>query len=129
MRRFRNVWFRMFTIAFILRQDDADDVPTQYAKAGQTTTAYDPYATGFQYIIDSFIAPKYGDYIYIGCYGDNVDDRALKGNFSNVGTGSIELCAAFCQGYTFFGLENGNECGYQDSWIQLHRLIFQRLLR
>lgn len=119
----------MYSLVFLLRQDSADDVFTQYAKAGQTTTAYDPYPTGFQYIIDSFIAPKYGDYIYIGCYGDNVDDRALKGNFSNVGTGSIELCAGFCQGYTFFGLENGNECWYQDIWTALNQLISQRLLR
>lgn len=82
----------------------------QYAKAGQTSTAYDPYATAFQYIIDSYIQPKYGDYIYIGCYRDNVDSRTLQGNSSNTNVGSIEKCSAFCQGYTYFGLEYGNEC-------------------
>ena len=87
----------------------------QYAKAGQTSTAYDPYATGFQYIIDSFIAPKYGDYIYIGCYYDTfgilLEDRTLNNKTANYGVGSIEKCSAFCTGFTYFGLENGNECG------------------
>lgn len=85
----------------------------QYAKPGQTSTAYDPYATNFQYIIDSFIAPKYGDYIYIGCYYDPgilLSERALTNKSANTNVGSMEGCATFCEGFTYFGLENGNEC-------------------
>jgi hypothetical protein len=88
----------------------------QYAKPGKTSTAYDPYATtGFQYIIDSYIEPKYGDYIYQGCYMDTgilLADRALNNKSANYGVGSIEHCGQFCQGFQYFGLENGNECGY-----------------
>lgn len=95
----------------------------QYAKAGQTSTAYDPYATGFQYIIDSFIAPKYGDYIYIGCYLDNngvlLEQRALTNKSANYGVGSIEKCAAFCNGFSYFGLENGNECRQRNEQVSV----------
>lgn len=89
----------------------------QYAKPGKTSTAFDPYATtGFQYIIDSYIEPKYGDYIYQGCYTDTfgvlLADRALNNKSANYGVGSIELCGQFCQGFQYFGLENGNECRY-----------------
>jgi hypothetical protein len=89
----------------------------QYAKPGKTSTAYDPYSTGgFQYIIDSYIEPKYGDYIYQGCYTDTkgviLADRALNNKSANYGVGSIEKCGTFCQGYQYFGLEDGNECGF-----------------
>lgn len=89
----------------------------KYAKKGTTATAYDPYSTdGFQYVIDSYIAPKYGDYVYIGCYldtaGDLLEERALTAKTANRGVGSIEGCARFCEGFNFFGLENGNECKF-----------------
>jgi hypothetical protein len=57
----------------------------------------------------------YGDYIYQGCYVDPgilLADRALNGKSANYGVGSIELCGQFCQDFQYFGLENGNECGY-----------------
>jgi hypothetical protein len=81
----------------------------QYAKPGETSTAYDPYATtGFQYIIDSYIEPKYGDYIYQGCYTDTygvlLQDRALNNKSTNYGVGSIELCGQFCEGFQYFSL-------------------------
>lgn len=89
-------------------------LPLQYAKSSLTSTAYDPYATDFQYIIDSFIRPKWNDYIYQGCYSDTfgvlLADRALNAKSANVGVGSVEKCGQFCEGFTFFGLENGNEC-------------------
>lgn len=105
----------MFAPSFIPQAKANCSSPTQYAKPGQTSTAYDPYATGFQYIIDSYIEPKIGDYIYQGCYTDTygvlLQDRALNKKSANYGVGSIELCAQFCDGFNFFGLENGNECG------------------
>lgn len=95
----------------------------QYAKLGKTSTAYDPYATtGFQYIIDSYITLKYGDYIYQGCYSDTkgvvLADRALNNKSLNALVGSVELCGKFCDGSKYFGLEKGNECGcFRDTYI------------
>ncbi|CAF9936950.1 MAG: hypothetical protein HETSPECPRED_010510 [Heterodermia speciosa] len=45
-----------------------------------------------------------------GCYTDDPNNRALTG-FSTVNEAlSVELCAAICKGYTYFGVEYFREC-------------------
>jgi len=123
LRRISSI--RLCTFVFILTHRPKADRSSsiQYAKPGKTSTAYDPYATtGFQYIIDSYITPKYGDYIYQGCYSDTkgviLADRALNNKSANYGVGSVQLCGKFCDGFKYFGLENGNEYGcIRDTYI------------
>ena len=52
------------------------------------------------------------NYNYIGCYSEGTNGRALSGKAPAAPTDgfTIELCTAACQGYTFFGMEFGNEC-------------------
>ena len=58
------------------------------------------------------VVPSAGGYGYIGCYTDSTADRALTGLANPVagGTLTIELCAAACAGYTYFGVEYSVEC-------------------
>ena len=58
------------------------------------------------------VVPSAGAYGYIGCYTDNVSDRALTG-LTNPVSGStltVESCANACAGYTYFGVEYSDEC-------------------
>lgn len=47
---------------------------------------------------------------YLGCYSEATNQRALQGNFLGGATVSIEACASFCSGYTYFGTEYSQEC-------------------
>lgn len=58
-----------------------------------------------------------------------LEDRALNNKSANYGVGSIEKCAAFCDGFNYFGLENGNECRQRDPTYIFSGLIENRLLR
>ena len=50
-------------------------------------------------------------YTYSGCYTDNTGGRLLASkSFTNQTAMSIERCAAFCAGYTYFGTEYADEC-------------------
>jgi hypothetical protein len=51
-----------------------------------------------------------GDYTFYGCYTDSVANRALNGAFWASGDMTLEACAAFCSGYTYFGTEYSTEC-------------------
>ncbi|KAL9602500.1 MAG: hypothetical protein Q9219_001794 [cf. Caloplaca sp. 3 TL-2023] len=57
-------------------------------------------------------APAIGDYGYLGCYTEGTNGRALGGKINPVGGATLtnELCAAACQGYTYFGTEYSGEC-------------------
>lgn len=84
-----------------------------YAQPSLTTTAYNPQATGFTYVEDSFIYPSADGYNYIGCYNDpDAAHRALNGNYTAYGAQTVESCADFCAGYNFMGLEDGHECQF-----------------
>jgi hypothetical protein len=59
-----------------------------------------------------------------------LQDRALNNKSANYGVGSIEKCAAFCDGFTYLGLENGNECKqWHVQMSSIPGLIGNRLLR
>ncbi|MCJ1402847.1 hypothetical protein MMC11_006068 [Xylographa trunciseda] len=52
--------------------------------------------------------PGYG---YSGCYTDGPNGRLLSAkSYANGASMSIEACAAFCAGYTYFGTEYADEC-------------------
>jgi hypothetical protein len=53
-------------------------------------------------------APVQG-YDYVGCYTDNVGGRTFSAKDTAHDAMTIEKCAAFCSGYTWFGLEYGRE--------------------
>ena len=45
-----------------------------------------------------------------GCYTDDPNNRTLKGPSSSSDSQSVELCAATCKGYAYFGVEYFREC-------------------
>ena len=47
---------------------------------------------------------------YLGCYSEATNQRALQGNYVGGNTVSVESCASFCSGYTYFGAEYSGEC-------------------
>ncbi|MCJ1476788.1 hypothetical protein MMC13_005457 [Lambiella insularis] len=53
-----------------------------------------------------------GNYHYAGCYSEATTGRALAGKAPATPANgfTIELCAAACVGYTYFGMEYSNEC-------------------
>lgn len=53
-----------------------------------------------------------GNYNYQGCYSEATNGRALGGSSPPApSTGfTIELCAASCKGFKYFGMEYANEC-------------------
>ena len=48
-------------------------------------------------------------YNYVGCMTDDTNNRALAGQ-STSGVVSLESCAKYCSDYSYFGVENHNEC-------------------
>jgi hypothetical protein len=48
-------------------------------------------------------------YTYIGCYNE-IQGRTLNAKNTVNDSMTIENCASFCPGYTFFGVEYGREC-------------------
>lgn len=53
-----------------------------------------------------------GNYVYFGCYTDDVNKRALPDVVNPVESGpnTPDTCAAACNGYTFAGVEFSGEC-------------------
>ncbi|KAK5989408.1 WSC domain-containing protein [Cladobotryum mycophilum] len=51
-----------------------------------------------------------GDYKFQGCWAEPDGARALNDNFYANDTMTLETCADFCSGYTYFGVEYGREC-------------------
>jgi len=61
-----------------------------------------------------FVAPgqpaTVGSYSFYGCVVDAVSDRTLKGADTGSASMTLEACATFCAGYTYFGTEYAREC-------------------
>ncbi|KAJ9144046.1 WSC-domain-containing protein [Pleurostoma richardsiae] len=51
-----------------------------------------------------------GDYQYVGCYTEATDGRALYSSSYADDAMTLESCAAFCDTYTYFGVEYSREC-------------------
>jgi hypothetical protein len=54
--------------------------------------------------------PSSGAYTYFGCQTEGTFSRALAAKAFSSDTMTIEVCQAFCAGYTYFGTEYGREC-------------------
>ncbi len=51
-----------------------------------------------------------GSFSYKSCWTDGLDTRALAGNVLRADTITVEVCAAFCKDYKYFGVEYGSQC-------------------
>jgi hypothetical protein len=54
--------------------------------------------------------PNIGNYTYLECRPDDIEDRALDDQYFPSKNMTIEYCARSCAGYTYFGLEHASEC-------------------
>lgn len=54
--------------------------------------------------------PTIPGYIYQACYSDSTGSRTLSDSSTSSDTMTVEACAAFCNGATYFGVEYGREC-------------------
>lgn len=54
--------------------------------------------------------PSQTGYTYVGCYTDSSSARVLTGKSSSTSTNTYKTCAAYCSGYTYFGVEYGSQC-------------------
>jgi len=61
---------------------------------------------------DNAVIPGYTDE---GCYTEATSERALSAYNYNSNRMTVELCAAACVGYTYFGVEYGTQCYCGDS--------------
>ncbi|KAL1840964.1 hypothetical protein VTJ49DRAFT_7570 [Mycothermus thermophilus] len=51
-----------------------------------------------------------GDFAYVSCWTDKVDDRSLKAASYRSSGLTVEICAEQCKDYAYFGVEYGEEC-------------------
>ncbi|EFQ96906.1 WSC domain-containing protein 2 [Nannizzia gypsea CBS 118893] len=54
--------------------------------------------------------PQIPGYNYTGCYSDSPSNRTLSGSLTYNEKMTVELCAAFCNGTKYFGIEYFSEC-------------------
>ncbi|KAL8832686.1 MAG: hypothetical protein Q9170_004784 [Blastenia crenularia] len=57
-----------------------------------------------------------GSYTSQGCYSEGTSGRALGATYAANNSMTVEICAGFCKGYTYFGVEYSSEC-YCDNTI------------
>ncbi|KAF2267176.1 heme peroxidase, partial [Lojkania enalia] len=56
------------------------------------------------------ISPQIDGYNNLGCYNEPSSVRALSDKETSSSTMTVESCASFCSGATYFGVEYGSEC-------------------
>ena len=61
------------------------------------------------------IPASIGNYAYRGCYSEASTGRALTGKAFASDTVSLDVCAATCAGFGYWGVEYGRECFCGDS--------------
>ena len=70
------------------------------------------------------------DYAYIGCI-DDISGGILTDDSTTDPGMTPEFCAAYCDGYTWFGIEDGDECRF--TYLQLQTsvrlILISRFLR
>ncbi|KAM7198104.1 putative fungistatic metabolite [Naviculisporaceae sp. PSN 640] len=76
-----------------------------YATTSTTSTSSSAAATG-----TLSRKPVVGAYTLVGCQTEATGMRALSANSYAADTMTLESCATFCNGYTYFGTEYGREC-------------------
>lgn len=97
--------------------------PTEFCGAGNRLELYSTTATRTATATTTptptsgpAIKPTVGDYTFVGCQTESTTGRALSGKAVLADdTMTLELCADYCSGFTFFGTEYGRECYCGDS--------------
>jgi len=56
------------------------------------------------------VVPSVGAFSSVGCYTEATTGRALTGSSYANNNMTVESCAAFCGGFTWFGVEYAREC-------------------
>lgn len=82
---------------------------TGTSKTGTTTSATST-STG------PAVVQTAGSFAYQGCYSEGTNGRALGATYVVNNSMTVEICAGFCKGYTYFGVEYSSEC-YCDNTI------------
>jgi hypothetical protein len=59
-----------------------------------------------------------GNWLWYGCQTEATNMRALSATTFAADTMTLEACAAFCSGYTYFGVEYARECYCGNSFNQ-----------
>ncbi|KAH6845490.1 hypothetical protein B0I37DRAFT_380295 [Chaetomium sp. MPI-CAGE-AT-0009] len=77
-----------------------------YSTTATRTTSATPTPTG-----SLAVKPTVGDYTFVGCQTEATGSRALTGKDVYADDAmTLELCATYCAGFTYFGTEYGREC-------------------
>ncbi|KAL9596717.1 MAG: hypothetical protein Q9219_005628 [cf. Caloplaca sp. 3 TL-2023] len=90
------------------KQNKATITSTTSAASSTSTTKTSTSATSTT--SGPAVVQTAGSYAYQGCYSEGTNERALAGTFVVNSSVTVELCAAFCKGYTYFGVEYSSEC-------------------
>lgn len=66
------------------------------------------------YAVNNYIAPSipqiFAGYAYVGCYTETSTGHALSSaTKTDYNIMTLGMCAAFCRGYTMWGVEYGGE--------------------
>jgi len=67
----------------------------------------------------AFCAAKPYNYTSLGCYHDADPNRDLTEGFVCNSGMTINMCAAHCENYSYFGVGNGDECRCDNSYGSL----------
>lgn len=68
------------------------------------------FSTGNVTIDTKPVSPtQVGSYSLLGCYSEATSGRALSAKSTSKTDMTVENCASFCAGYTYFGVEYGSE--------------------
>lgn len=93
---------------------------TQYCGAGNRIELYSTTATRTSSSTASATATlahisAVGKYSLVGCQTEATNGRALQATSTAADDMTLEKCATFCSGYTYFGTEYGRECKQQST--------------
>ncbi len=93
--------------------------PTEFCGAGNRIELYSTTVTRTSTAVPSATAtlavkPTVGDYVFVGCQTEGTAGRALSDKSYTDDAMTLESCAAYCSGSTYFGTEYGRECEFPD---------------
>ncbi|AEO62666.1 uncharacterized protein THITE_2107105 [Thermothielavioides terrestris NRRL 8126] len=89
--------------------------PSEFCGAGNRLELYSTTATRTTSATPTptatlAVKPTVGDYVFVGCQTEATSQRALSEKTYADDSMTLESCAAFCAGFTYFGTEYGREC-------------------
>jgi hypothetical protein len=99
-------------------QTSTSSTTTTQTSTSSTTTTQTSTSSMTQTQTNPAVVPSVGKYKTIGCYVDNIAGNAInpnKGALLGDDALTVEICAAFCSDYFYFGVEFARECYCGDS--------------